>query len=505
MRVNLAGFNLDTAVIGRLRCHDDVTPETLSAAYARMSRCPEPAPELRRVARAEVEKARKSNRTIVFQMGHHSVAEHAVFNFDIVGLSRLALEELEHFRLVSYTEKSQRYIRMGQSHKARCRRDRFLPEEFTGGLRNSFRALAAKQFSLYEKLYDKVYQHCLGNQTSRTAKRAARLVASEDARYVLPLATLSQVGMTVNARNLELMIRRSASHPLAEVRELGKRLCSLASRVAPSLIIFTGRNPHGAETYTELRQVAAGLDLPRGKSSAVRLLSYTKQADDFLLTTILHHCSAASFRNCGRAVGTLDPEGKRALILKTFEHAELYDAVLREFEVVSLTFELVVSASCFAQLKRHRMATVLPQRYNPELGVTIPGSIRAIRGAAPFRRRAEEASALFWQLIEQCPDAAQYVLTNGHRKRVLFHCNARELYHVSRLRQDSHAQWEIRDLADKMGEQAKRAAPLTTLFLAGKHAYPGLYRERFGRLPKVVRAELPGARSLGRGAGERGC
>ena len=43
-------------------------------------------------------------------MGHHSVAEHAVFNFDVIGISRLAMEELEKFRLCSYTEKSQRYI-----------------------------------------------------------------------------------------------------------------------------------------------------------------------------------------------------------------------------------------------------------------------------------------------------------------------------------------------------------------------------------------------------------
>jgi flavin-dependent thymidylate synthase len=488
MRVNLAGFNLDTAVIKRLGREDDVTPETLSAAYARISRYPDAVPELRRKARREVDRARKSNRTIVFEMGHHSVAEHAVFNFDVLGISRLALEALEHFRLASYTEKSQRYIRIG--------RDYLIPSEITRGYSARFRELIATQFGLYQELYGRIYGQCLGEETSPAAKRTARLTASEDARYVLPLATLGQVGMTINARNLELMIRRFASHPLAEVRELGSRLCGLVSRVAPSLIIFAGASPFDTETHAEIRTAVQDLGLPRRRGLAVRLVSCTKHADELLLATILHHSSTAPFGDCSRAVNGMDSESRRNLVAKAFEHAELYDTVLREFEVVSLTFELVVSASCFAQLKRHRMATVLPQPYDPSLGIAIPHSIRGVRGTSAVRRLAREASELFGDVFERSPDAAPYVLSNGHRRRVLFHCNARELYHVSRLRQDEHAQWEIRKLADTMAERARKVMPLTCLFLGGKDAYPELYRQHFGHPPRVVATELPPVRSL---------
>ena len=116
MRVILAGYNVDTDVLEDLKKtshpRQDVTPETISASYARISRDPRPVDELRKVAREEVEKARKSNSTIIFKMGHHSIAEHAVFNFDILGVSRLALEEIEKFRLCAYTEKSQRYQKL---------------------------------------------------------------------------------------------------------------------------------------------------------------------------------------------------------------------------------------------------------------------------------------------------------------------------------------------------------------------------------------------------------
>jgi thymidylate synthase ThyX len=125
MQIYLAGYNVDTDVLEELKKHSssrsDITPETLSASYARISRDPRPINELRAVARSEVEKARKSNRSIIFKMGHHSVAEHAVFNFDIIGVSRLALEHLEKFRLASYTEKSQRYITLGD--------DFYVPDE----------------------------------------------------------------------------------------------------------------------------------------------------------------------------------------------------------------------------------------------------------------------------------------------------------------------------------------------------------------------------------------
>ena len=69
---------------------------------------------------------------------------------------------------------------------------------------------------------------------------------------------------------------------------------------------------------------------------------------------------------------------KKALFKTAFEHLQAHDAVLRELENVDLQFELILSASCFAQLKRHRMSTIIAQDYNPQLGVTMPPSLRAI-------------------------------------------------------------------------------------------------------------------------------
>ena len=156
LRIKLAGYNVDADVLRELHAYEpgrnDITPEILSAAYARISRDPRSVDELRDVARQEIEKARKSNQRIIFQMGHHSVAEHAVFNFDIIGVSRLALEELEHFRLCSFTEKSQRYITLNNAF--------VVPDEIRKtSYEKKFCEMVRRQFELYDKLFIALKKH----------------------------------------------------------------------------------------------------------------------------------------------------------------------------------------------------------------------------------------------------------------------------------------------------------------------------------------------------------
>jgi thymidylate synthase ThyX len=168
---------------------------------------------------------------------------------------------------------------------------------------------------------------------------------------------------------------------------------------------------------------------------------------------------------------------------------EFYDFPPREFEYTSLTFDLVVSASCFAQLKRHRMATLTAQDYNPELGVTVPPSVEEIGAKKEFMDIIEETDNVFSRMKEKMDVGAEYVLTNAHRKRVLLKVNARELYHISRLREDATAQWDIRDVSGEMSRLAREKMPLTCLLLGGKDAYPGMYEKVFGRLPKFLPPE----------------
>lgn len=493
MKVLLAGYNVDKEVLEELKKsaapREDVTPETLSASYARISRDPRPIDELRRIARAEVERARRSNRNIIFKMGHHSVAEHAVFNFDIIEVSRLAIEEIEKYRLCSYTEKSQRYITL--------KADFVLPEEVKkAGKKDVFLKTIQEQNALYYELYKKLspYFFSQHKELAENPKKHSILDgwAKEDARYVVSLATKGQLGMTINARNLELFIRRFASQKLSELRELNLKIFKLAKEVAPSIILFTEANDFDAKTYDDLRKHSELiLNSPRQqRGDSVQLVDYTPDGDTKLIAALMHSSSFLSFKECLARAKTIKPEEKLEFIKSACKHMEFYDVVLREWEYVDFTFDIVVSACCFAQLKRHRMATLTTQKYDPELGVTIPPSIKDIGGEKDFIRVMDKTNRVYYQLKECMDQGAEYILTNAHRRRVLLKVNARELYHISRLREDTTAQWDIRDVSRQMRELAQKVMPITCLLACGKDAFPQVYKDVFGKSPKFFPPEL---------------
>ncbi len=482
MRVVLAGYNVDTAVIEELKSEskwrEDITPEVFSASYARISRDPRPITEIRREARAEVERARKSNETIIFKMGHNSVAEHAVFNIDIIGVSRYAMEFIEHFRLASYTEKSQRHITLPD--------DYVIPDEVKEfGYEERFRELIDTQNAMYHKLYDKLREYVFekNSELAKEPKNKSLLEgwAKEDARYITSLAVEAQVGMTLNARTLELMLRRFASTNLSEVKKLGIEIYERVKEIAPSILRYYKETDFDKLTYSDIDEYSENLSFEEAEDSSVpvKLLKNYSDGDEVVLAALLHTVSFASYEKIFEAVKSMSFDEKKELFKRAVRHMEFYDSVPREFEYVSLMYELVISASCFAQLKRHRMATVTVQAYDPLLGLTVPESIKDIGMEGEFVKVAKLSDGLFYEMLRKSPLAAPYFLTNAHRRRVLVEANLRELYHIARLREDAHAQWDIRNITGLMSSEARKVYPVLTLLLGGKDSFDSLYKNLF--------------------------
>ena len=491
MKIILAGYNIDYDLIRELKeksaFGQDLTPETISAAYARISRSPRPVNELREIARAEVDKSRKSNNNIVFEMGHSSVAEHAVFNIDVIGVSRLLVEEIEKFRLCSFTEKSQRYVLFNN--------DFVIPEEIQqAGMTDLYAATVRMQNDYYSQLYEQLRPYVFAQNKPLAEIPANRSMlegwAKEDARYAIALATKTQLGMTINARNLELMLRRLAALPLAEAREYSKNLYAATKDIAPSLIRYTQATQYDRVTRQNLQKQTGKLAQKHSpvqetpdKSSDVQLAFATPDADLQVAATLLFSSSGFNYDQCLTQARKMSARDKTSLFKIAFANIKSYDAVLRELENVDLQYELILSASCFAQLKRHRMATIISQDYDPRLGVTIPAAVRAVGSQKEFMEVIKKTNDTYKQIKQQQPLAAAYVLTNAHRKRVLMKLNARELYHLARLRTDGHAQWDIRELSEKMLKQAIKVMPLTLMMACGKDSFDKLYKNFFSPHP----------------------
>ncbi|MBT5369147.1 MAG: hypothetical protein HOL05_14005, partial [Nitrospinaceae bacterium] len=413
-----------------LLAQDNLTPETISAAYARISRDARPVDELRAIARTEVEKARKSNDRIIFGFGHSSVAEHAAFNIDVIGVSRYAVEEIQKFRLLAFTEKSQRYILLED--------DFVVPEEIKkSGLENLFTSTIKSQNACYHRLFEKlrpwVFEQNAELAVSKKNHGTLEGWAKEDARYIVSLATEAQMGMTISARNLEHVISRCASNPVAEVREYGEKLFAAIKDVAPSLVKYTDASEYNVKTRQALDSSAEEVFAELGHLSPsppahterdVSLVDATPEADILLATALLHSASSRTIEECRSAARAMGEEERTRFIAETFRHMKGHDSVLREFENVRCVFEITLSAACFGQLKRHRMATMNTQPYDPALGVTTPLAITAAGAEGDFMGVVEETNAAFNKIAERAPLAAPYVLTNAHRRRVLFTANA---------------------------------------------------------------------------------
>lgn len=489
MNILLAGFNLDYEAMKEMKTSspglENLTPETISAAYARISRNPLSVNKLREISRNEVEKARKSNRNIVFDMGHSSIAEHAVFNIDVIGVSRLLVEEIEKFRLCSYTEKSQRYIRLKD--------DFIIPEEINNsGMKKTFVETIGDQNRLYQDLYKALKTHIFKKYADTASDPANRSTlegwAKEDARYTISLATETQLGMTLNARNLELMLRRCAAHPLKEAREYGENLYKATGDIAPSLIRYTEATGFDSMTRDVLKAVSRDLIEKFEKKNLsiattgetednVTLYYATPDADEKIVASLIHSSSHISMDQCISIVSRMNMKEKEDIIKASCRYMKPHDLPIREFENADLYFELTVSASCFAQLKRHRMATIICQEYDPSLGITIPPAIREIGMEGLLIEMASRTGEIYDRLKKISPAAAPYILTNAHRKRVFMKVNARELYHISRLREDIHAQWDIRETAGRMVRLGKKVMPLTLMLATGKNSFDSLYNQ----------------------------
>ena len=510
MKVTIAGYNIDKNLIEQLPDKNIATPETISAAYARISRDPRDVPELRAEAREQVEKARRSNKAIVFGMSHHSVAEHAYFNFDVLGISRLAIEELEARRIgCAYTEKSQRYITL--------KGDFVTPKEFSQEDKDTFKKLVELQNNFYLNNLEKLtqYQYETNPELSEKARAASQKGisdkmnrhkntlegwAKEDARYALSLSTQAQLGLSFNGRTIEHAIRTMRFSELAETRELSQKLFNATKEVAPSLIILTDpeefkkafktelQDDHFKYTRQNLKKMVASIikntqgnfpdnNIPEKISEGNTILFQENNIDKSIAAALIHNNSLLPFEDsCKIASHILNNQNRgKAFFKEVLKYISVFDTLPREFEFTSdFKFELIVSASNFAQLKRHRLMTLLAQEYNPELDYTIPESIKATNLENELKVICNKSSELFYKFKPKYNRAAEYCLTNAHCRRVLVSINPRELYHISRLREDEHAQWDIKNTARNMLHLAKQVAPLTFMLSGGKDKFEKL-------------------------------
>lgn len=460
MKIILAGYNIQKSLIDQLPDKELATPEVISAAYARISRSAKSITSLHTEAVQEVGKCRQSNETIIFEMGHSSIAEHAVFNIDLIGISRLLGEVVQKSRLASFTEKSQRYVTLEGEY--------IIPREIKGmELEERFNKIVSKQVALYHRLYE-LGIHRLEEQGFSGKKRELEGRVKEDARYLLPLAMQTQMGMTINARSLERLLRRLDKTPFVEAKHLHEALLKEVRTIAPSLVRYTQ-----SDDYDQVPSIALPpLDAQQVAGDA-RLIWHTPQVDETIIAGLYFEQTGQDPQALQAEILRMDEDTKAQILGQYFSKMKAYHATPRAFEMAEFQFTATMSSCCFGQLKRHRLATILRTEYQPDLGFVIPPFLAELGMKKEITSLLQDSADLAKELDAITPGLGGYLITNGSKLQVCMKMNMRELYHFVRLRSDEHAQWEIRDLSDKLVTLVKEVAPLTSAALQGKHLFQG--------------------------------
>jgi thymidylate synthase (FAD) len=154
----------------------------------------------------------------VLKLGHTSVLEHASFTFAISDVSRSLTHQLVRHRIASYSQQSQRYVNLTEPNYV-------TPPTI---------AQNVKMKEAYEETMTAIW--------ANYNKLLEMKIPAEDARYVLPNATCTNIMVTMNARSLlNFFELRCCLHAQWEIRQLANKMLAEVKKVAP--VIFKNAGP----------------------------------------------------------------------------------------------------------------------------------------------------------------------------------------------------------------------------------------------------------------------
>lgn len=207
---------------------------------------------------------------LLMDLGHESPIEHVSFTFGIEGVSRTLTHQLVRHRIASFSQQSQRYVRLAQF-------DYVIPPHIQNDpeARKIFvEAMEADQES-YDKiakiLYEKHYNSYVNEgRKEKDARQRAEKEAIEDARYVFPNACETKIVVTMNARSLmNFFALRTCNRAQWEIRDLAIQMLREVKKVYPVLFSHAGPGctngpcPEGEMTcgkIVEVREFFKNLD-----------------------------------------------------------------------------------------------------------------------------------------------------------------------------------------------------------------------------------------------------
>ncbi len=156
----------------------------------------------------------------IMKLGHYSVLEHASFTFALEGISRVTSHQLIRHRLASFSQQSQRYVKIEG-------------EDFSFVIPPSIKDQDGLKSIFTENIEQLKATYC------RLVQNGINI---EDARYILPQAVTTKIIITANARELLHIFRlRCCNRAQWEIREVAIKMLKEVKKIAP--LVFKNAGP----------------------------------------------------------------------------------------------------------------------------------------------------------------------------------------------------------------------------------------------------------------------
>lgn len=170
---------------------------------------------------------------ILSSYNHESPIEHVSFTFAIEGVSRSLTHQLVRHRLASYSQQSQRYVRLDSFEYVtppEIEKNKEAKEAFISAMKESQRA--------YDKIVSLLKE---GYIKEGIDVRKAEKMSIEDGRYVFPNACETKIIVTMNARSLiNFFNHRCCQRAQWEIRYMADEMLKEVKKVAPNIFRYSG-------------------------------------------------------------------------------------------------------------------------------------------------------------------------------------------------------------------------------------------------------------------------
>ncbi|GAB4121889.1 MAG: FAD-dependent thymidylate synthase [Roseiflexaceae bacterium] len=442
---------------------------------------------------AEVDTARASDQLVAVRQaeafydrvlvgyGDDSVAELGGAHIACEGISNIAAKVIEDSRIgISPLEKSTRYVVFNRKVAGQYR---YLREPAIMESSHAAAYITAMDglFDTYSALLDPVMAF-VRQQTPRDATTSERAYASatrakacDILRGLLPMATLTNVGLFGNGRAFEHLLNRLYSSDLAELQAIASQAQAALDGLIPSFVKRpkTDRGRQGQTYRRTTRHATAALvqqilatqptvsAAPAAHAAGVTLVDYDANAEQRVLAAILYAATghnqdpeqAIDLATMRGLAATLSAEQQDALLRSyTGERQSRFQRPGRAFEEARYSFDIVADIGAYRDLQRHRMLSQERQSFaaNLSLGFVLPPEISQAGLSEPFSAALSNAARVAEQIAASLPEAAQYAVPMAFRMRWRMTMNLRELYHLAELRSAPQGHPAYRRVAQAM-------------------------------------------------------